>query len=104
MGASTDNVGVTNYDIYNGSTLAASVNGTTLTAVINNLTANTAYTFTVKAKDAAGNVSAASNAVTVTTDATSPVDTDPPTAPTNLTSTAKTQTSVTLVWGLPQIT
>ncbi|WP_375143056.1 carbohydrate-binding protein [Paenibacillus sp. D2_2] len=72
MGASTDNVGVTGYDVYNGSTLAASVNGTTLTAVINNLTANTAYTFTVKAKDAAGNVSAPSNAVTVTTNAATP--------------------------------
>ncbi|MGG3280245.1 glycosyl hydrolase family 18 protein [Paenibacillus solani] len=98
-GASTDNVGVTGYDVYNGSTLAASVNGTTLTAVINNLTPGTAYTFTVKAKDAAGNVSTASNAVTVTTDTSPSVDTTPPTAPANLTSTAKTQTSVTLAWG-----
>ncbi|RED57922.1 glycosyl hydrolase family 18 protein [Cohnella phaseoli] len=98
-GASTDNVGVTGYDVYNGSTLAASVNGTTLTAVIGSLTPNTPYTFTVKAKDDAGNVSAASNAVTVTTDETPSVDTEPPTAPTNLTSTAKNQTSVTLAWG-----
>ncbi|MDR0269543.1 glycosyl hydrolase family 18 protein [Paenibacillus sp.] len=66
--ASTDNVGVTGYDVYQGTTIVASVNGTTLTATINGLTSNTAYTFTVKAKDAAGNVSAASNALTVTTD------------------------------------
>lgn len=45
------------------------MNGTTLTAVINNLTPSTTYTFTVVAKDAASNVSAASNALTVTTDA-----------------------------------
>ena len=97
--ASTDNVGVTGYDVYNGSALAASVNGTTLTAVITNLSPDMTYTFTVKAKDAAGNVSAASNIVSVTTDASSPTDTVPPTAPANLTSIAKTQTSVTLAWG-----
>ncbi|MWV43282.1 hypothetical protein GRF59_06520 [Paenibacillus sp. HJL G12] len=96
--ASTDNVGVTGYDVYKGTTLAASVNGTTLTAAISGLTPSTAYTFTVKAKDAAGNVSAASNAVTVTTDAPS-TDTTPPTAPANLASSAKTQTNVTLTWG-----
>lgn len=63
--ASTDNIGVTGYNIYNGSTLAGSSNTTSYTAA--GLTANTAYTFTVKAKDAAGNLSAASNALTVTT-------------------------------------
>lgn len=71
--ASTDNVGVTGYDIYKGTTLAGSVSGSTLTYTATGLTAGTAYTFTVKAKDAAGNVSAASNAVTVTTDPTGPV-------------------------------
>ncbi|WP_371822922.1 fibronectin type III domain-containing protein [Cohnella sp. LGH] len=68
-GASTYNFGVTGYDVYNGSTLSASVNSTTLTAVISNLTPSTTYTFTVIAKDAASNISAASNALTVTTDA-----------------------------------
>lgn len=64
--ASTDNVGVTGYEIsYGGSTVAAS--GTT--ATVSGLTANTAYTFTVKARDAAGNWSAGSNAITVTTSA-----------------------------------
>ena len=62
---STDNVAVTGYNIYNGTTLATTVTGTT--ATISGLTASTAYTFTVKAKDAAGNLSAASNAVSVTT-------------------------------------
>ncbi|MEU9020237.1 glycoside hydrolase family 18 chitinase [Actinomadura sp. NPDC048394] len=64
--ASTDNVGVTGYDVYNGATKAATVTGTS--ATVSGLSAKTAYTFTVKAHDAAGNVSAASGAVSVTTD------------------------------------
>lgn len=65
--ASTDDVGVTGYDVYSGSTKVQTVTGTQ--ANVTGLTAETAYTFTVKARDAAGNVSAASNAVSVTTDA-----------------------------------
>nr|WP_252980975.1 carbohydrate binding domain-containing protein [Streptomyces chartreusis] len=65
--ASTDNVGVTGYDVFRGSTQVLSVSGTS--ATVSGLSPSTGYTFTVKARDAAGNVSAASNAVTVTTDA-----------------------------------
>ncbi|MFE0558722.1 S8 family serine peptidase [Paenibacillus sp. NPDC058910] len=68
-GASTDNVGVTAYEVYQGSSLAVTVTNTSVT--ITGLTPNTTYTFTVKATDAAGNRSAASNAVTVTTDSDS---------------------------------
>jgi chitodextrinase len=50
-------VGVTGYDVYNGSTLATTVAGTT--ATVSGLTADTGYSFTVPAKDAAGNQSAA---------------------------------------------
>jgi exo-1,4-beta-D-glucosaminidase len=63
--ASTDDVGVTGYDVYNGSSVVASVSGTT--ATVSGLSAGTAYTFTVKAKDAAGNASAASAPVGATT-------------------------------------
>ncbi|PKV49045.1 putative secreted protein (Por secretion system target) [Aquimarina sp. MAR_2010_214] len=63
--AATDNVGVTGYDIYQGTTLLGSANSTS--ASITGLTANTAYQFSVKAKDEAGNVSGASNTVDVTT-------------------------------------
>jgi bacillolysin len=63
--ASSDNVGVIGYDVYQGSTLLGNVAGTS--ANITGLTANTSYTFSVKAKDAAGNTSASSNAVTFTT-------------------------------------
>jgi hypothetical protein len=65
--ASTDNVGVTAYDIYSGSNQVLSVSGTS--ATVSGLAASTGYTFTVRARDAAGNSSAASNAVSVTTDA-----------------------------------
>jgi len=91
--ASTDNVGVTGYDVsYNGGSV--SVTGTT--ATVTGLTPNTAYTFTVKAKDAAGNLSAASTGLTVTTSAGS--DTTAPSTPANLASTGKTANSVSLSW------
>ncbi|MCZ8518643.1 MULTISPECIES: fibronectin type III domain-containing protein [Paenibacillus] len=64
--ASTDNVGVTGYTVGYGS---GSLNVSGTTATVSGLAANTAYTFRVTARDAAGNVSPASSAVTVTTDA-----------------------------------
>jgi bacillolysin len=66
--ASTDNVGVTGYNVYSGTTLLTTV--TTTSYTVSGLTAATAYTFSVKAKDAAGNVSASSNVVNVTTTGT----------------------------------
>ena len=68
--ASTDNVGVTGYDVYSGSTNIGTT--TTTSANVTGLTANTAYSFSVKAKDAAGNVSPSSNVVNVTTLADNP--------------------------------
>ena len=72
--ASTDNVGVTAYNVYQGATLKATVTATTY--AVSGLTASTAYTFSVKAKDAAGNVSVSSNVVNVTTIAGSSTATD----------------------------
>lgn len=63
--ASTDNVGVTGYDVYQGSSILGTVTGTS--AQITGLTASTAYSFRVRAKDAAGNISGYSNTVNVTT-------------------------------------
>ncbi|WP_051771581.1 proprotein convertase P-domain-containing protein [Lentzea albidocapillata] len=53
--ASTDNVGVTGYEVLNGSTVATTVTGTS--ATVTGLNADTAYTFSVRAVDAAGNQS-----------------------------------------------
>jgi hypothetical protein len=58
---------VTGYDVYRGSTLAGTATGTTFTDTA--LNPSTAYTYTVKAHDAAGNQSAASTASTATTTA-----------------------------------
>jgi chitodextrinase len=63
--ASTDNIGVVEYDVYRGNSIATSVTGTS--ANITGLTTNTPYQFRVKAKDAAGNASGFSNTVNVTT-------------------------------------
>jgi F5/8 type C domain/CARDB len=63
--ASTDNVGVTGYDVYANGTLRASVSGSTLTYTDNQPDTAT-VTYFVKAKDAAGNQSAESNSVTRT--------------------------------------
>ncbi|SDW65547.1 lytic polysaccharide monooxygenase [Paenibacillus sp. PDC88] len=96
--AATDNVGVTGYEIYRGSTLVATVSGSTLTYNATGLTANTSYSFTVKAKDAAGNVSAASNALSITTSGASTPDTSAPSAPSGLHSMGVTASSVSLMW------
>ena len=90
----TDNVAVTGYDVYQGATLLGSTASTS--ASITGLTASTTYSFTVKAKDAAGNVSVASNAVSVTTLAPA-ADTTAPTAPT-LSASGTTQTTTNLSW------
>nr|WP_315223755.1 endonuclease [uncultured Flavobacterium sp.] len=63
--ASSDNVGVTGYNVYANNTLKTTVTG--LTATITGLTASTSYSLYVKAKDAAGNISTASNTIAVTT-------------------------------------
>ena len=65
--ASTDNVGVTGYDVFTNGNLAGSTTNTSFT--VTSLTPSTTYHFTVKAKDAAGNISPASNTLSITTDA-----------------------------------
>ena len=70
--AATDNVGVTGYEVVrNGVVLPTTVTGLTYTDT--GLSASTTYTYTVRALDAAGNVSADSVPVSVTTLAPSSV-------------------------------
>lgn len=64
---STDNVGVTGYEVYRGTTLITT--NSTNSYNVTGLLANTSYSFSVKAKDAAGNKSASSNSLSVTTNA-----------------------------------
>ena len=72
--ASTDNIGVASYSIYqNGSTNAlTSVNAPATTFSDTGLTPSTPYTYTVKAFDLAGNPSSASNQAGATTQAPPP--------------------------------
>ncbi|MEV6959843.1 cellulase family glycosylhydrolase [Streptomyces sp. NPDC051207] len=68
--AATDNVGVTGYDVVRVAAGAETpvAASTTTSATVSGLTAATTYTFAVYARDAAGNRSARSATVTVTTD------------------------------------
>jgi glucose/arabinose dehydrogenase len=92
--ASTDNVGVTGYDVLNADTVVASnVSGTT--ATVSSLIPDTSYTFTVRARDAAGNTSPASTAVTARTQpGTSPGTPGEPT------SISTISTGYTAPWGI----
>ncbi|MEU0071899.1 cellulase family glycosylhydrolase [Streptomyces sp. NPDC006332] len=67
--AATDDVGVTGYDVVRvgGATETKVASSTTTSVTVTGLTAGTAYTFAVYARDAAGNRSARSATVNVTT-------------------------------------
>ncbi|MDM1556343.1 endonuclease [Chryseobacterium indologenes] len=65
--ASTDNVGVTGYDIYVNNAFKSTVSGTSTTATVSGLLPLTQYSFYVIAKDAFGNSSPQSNSATGTT-------------------------------------
>jgi fibronectin type 3 domain-containing protein len=95
---STDNVGVTGYQVERcqgaGCTSFAQI--TTVTGTTYNdtgLTNATSYSYRVRAADRAGNLSASSNVASASTP-----DTQAPTAPSNLTSTTKTSSRVDLAW------
>ena len=68
--ASTDNVGVTGYRVYRNGTQVGTPTGTSYSDT--GLTASTAYSYYVRAVDAAGNVSGNSNTASATTQAAPP--------------------------------
>lgn len=97
--AATDNIGVSSYQVFQNSTLVANVSASTLAYNATNLTTNTAYSFSIKAVDAAGNVSTASNTIQVTTSALPTTDTTAPTAPSGLhIMGTPTSSSLMLMW------
>jgi hypothetical protein len=68
--ASTDNIGVAAYDVYGSSSTAiGSVTAPATHYDVSGLSPSASYSFTVRARDAAGNVSAPSNAASVSTQA-----------------------------------
>ncbi|MDJ0710593.1 MAG: hypothetical protein QNJ14_09395, partial [Woeseiaceae bacterium] len=92
--ASTDDVGVVAYDVRRDGVVVGSPSGTSFSDT--GLTPNTTYSYTVSARDAAGNTSAESTAAMATTDATP--DTTPPSVPTNLLGNAVSNTRIDLSW------
>ncbi len=92
---STDNVGVTGYEVLRDGVVIGTTTNTSL--VVTGLAPSAAYRFTVRARDAAGNWSSASAAVKVKTTA---ADLVPPAAPTQLVAGAITATGFTLSWSV----
>ncbi|MGZ4729839.1 MAG: galactose oxidase-like domain-containing protein [Acidimicrobiales bacterium] len=97
---STDNVGVTSYDVYRSTTsgftpsLANKIGATTTPSFTDTGVVAGQYFYKVRANDRAGNASAPSNEAAVTVLA----DQSPPTAPTNLVATATQSRQVNLAW------
>ncbi|MBU8881705.1 endonuclease [Kaistella sp. DKR-2] len=90
--ASTDNIAVAYYKIYVNGVFHS--NSSSTTATVSALTQGTTYNFYVIAADAAGNTSPQSNTATGTT----LVDTQAPTAPTNLEVTSVGTNSIAIQW------
>lgn len=90
--------GVTGYDVYLGSKKVKAVPGEKHMTDIDGLTPSAAYTFTVRARDAAGNVSPRSAAVPVTMPAPAVDDRVAPTRPTRLVGRADGARAATLAW------
>ncbi|MBO3744635.1 PQQ-dependent sugar dehydrogenase [Streptosporangiaceae bacterium NEAU-GS5] len=95
-GASSDNVGVVAYDVYNDGNLMTEAPGSVTSTTLTGLTPNTTYNLSLDARDAAGNVSIGSAQAHCTTPAGS--DTQAPTAPSNLARSNVTANSVNLSW------
>src|SRR5204863_261105 len=89
--ASTDNVGVTGYIVRRNGVQVATP--TTTGFADTGLSAATTYSYTVAARDAAGNTSANSASASLTI-----ADTTPPTTPTGLTAAVAGSTGANLSW------
>jgi len=91
-GASSDNVGVAGYTVYRNGSALATVGGSTLSYTDAAVSSVTQYTYAIDAFDSAGNHSAQSSSVSITTP-----DWTPPASPTGVTATNGSG-SVTLSW------
>jgi endo-1,4-beta-xylanase len=101
--ASTDNVGVTGYQVLraagaSGGSFSQVGTSTTNSFTNTGLSASTTYRYQVRATDAAGNVSSVSSTVTATTQSGGTGDTTAPSAPSNLAVASTTSSSASLTW------
>ncbi|MFE7617078.1 fibronectin type III domain-containing protein [Streptomyces sp. NPDC057496] len=95
----SDDRAVTGYEVYREGKRVKSVPAAKLMIDVDGLTASTAHTFTVRARDAAGNLSAPSAAARVTTPAVARADRKAPTRPVKLRGTVDGSRAVNLSWG-----
>lgn len=95
---SADNEAVAGYEVYEDGARVKAVAGARHMTDIDRLTPSTAYTFTVRARDAAGNLSAPSGAVPVTTPAPTPDDRKAPSVPGGLRGRPEGTGAVSLTW------
>jgi subtilisin family serine protease/chitodextrinase len=93
--ASSDNVGVTAYEVFLDGSSIGTLTGTS--ANVTGLTACTGYNFGVRALDAAGNASGQATA-SGTTNGCTTADTTPPTDPTNLAVSNEQDAQISLSW------
>jgi chitodextrinase len=94
-----DNKAVTGYEVFQQGVKVKSLPAAKQMVDIDRLAPSTAYSFTVRARDAAGNLSAPSAAVPITTPAPTPEDKKAPTPPTALRGQVDGSRAVTLSWG-----
>ena len=97
--ASTDDVGVTGYEVFRdgGAAAVGTTSGTTFSDT--GLAPDSTHSYAVVAVDAAGNRSALSNTASATTLSAAPADVTPPTAPADLTATVNVDArTINLSW------
>ncbi|MEW2414520.1 fibronectin type III domain-containing protein [Streptomyces sp. NPDC046866] len=90
--------GVTNYQVFQSGRLVRELPADRTMVDVTGLTPQTSYTFTVRARDAAGNTSAPSAAASATTPAARAEDRQAPTAPARTAARADGPRTVTLSW------
>ncbi|MBK9217023.1 MAG: fibronectin type III domain-containing protein [Uliginosibacterium sp.] len=97
--AASDDQGVTGYQIYRNGTLGQCRTGQPAQLLLDTgLMPGSSYRYSIKAVDAAGNLSPASAEFLVRTKGQSTGDAQAPTAPASFTPSSSGQTSLSLVW------
>jgi len=94
--AANDDVGVTAYRVYRDGSNTAFTTTTSLSFTVTNLSPGRRYEYSVSAVDAAGNESARSQVLSVTTPV--PIDSTAPTTPSALRATSVSSNTVSLAW------
>ena len=95
-GASSDNLGVTGYEVSKGGVVAGNTSATSY--LLSGLSCGTSYSLAVKAYDAAGNKSQAASITVPTSACAAPADTSAPTIPGNFHVTSTTVSSISVAW------